>query len=362
MVNDWLFETAIAGVTLMSVALAILCIGRMLSEKYLPGELPLSSRQQRQNADRVGSGNQDDQQGAKSIIEHVAAAIWMSNADGSRLLFANAACAKIFGAALADPAEGRPGDDAQILQRFVHPEDEGRLQQALALRAADDCYEVNYRILRNKRQRYIRETGKVIFDANGERQYVISSAMDISSEMAVRDELCSLNSQLREANLRLRESARRDNLTQCLNRAAFLDQAEKALHMEQRYGRSSTLIFFDLNDFKQLNDNFGHHIGDRGLIEFAEQVKARLRTTDELGRYGGDEFVVLLRETDAAQAQQLLVSLLPVVIDAENGNSIILRYSAGIASSNAPDIGSVDDWLRNADSQMYHQKIRRRNS
>lgn len=362
MVNDWLFETAIVGVTLVSVALAMLFIWRMWSEKYLPGELPLNGRQQRRNPGRVDDGFQDEQQAAKDIIGHVAAAIWMSNADGSRLLFANAACAKIFGTASADPAEGTGADDTQIFQRFVHPEDEDRLQQAFALRAVDGCYEVNYRILRNRRQRYIRETGKVIFDDSGERQYVISSAIDISSEMAVRDELCSLNSQLREANLRLRENARRDNLTQCLNRAAFLDQAEKALHMEQRYGRSSTLIFFDLNDFKQLNDNFGHHIGDRGLIEFAEQIKARLRTTDELGRYGGDEFVVLLRETDAAQAQQLLVSLLPVVIDAENGNSIILRYSAGIACSNAPDIGSVDDWLRNADSQMYHQKMRRRNS
>jgi diguanylate cyclase (GGDEF)-like protein len=184
--------------------------------------------------------------------------------------------------------------------------------------------------------------------------------MDISGEMAMRDELHALNHLLQEANLRLRDNARRDNLTQCLNRAAFFDQAEKALHMEQRYGRSSTLIFFDLNDFKQLNDNFGHHVGDRGLIEFAEQIRERLRATDELGRYGGDEFVVLLRETDATQAQQLLNSLLPVVIDAENGNSIILRYSAGISCSNEAGIESVDDWLRCADSQMYHQKMRRR--
>jgi diguanylate cyclase (GGDEF)-like protein len=210
------------------------------------------------------------------------------------------------------------------------------------------------------RERYIRETGRTLCDANGVPCYFISSALDISSEMAVRDELHGLNNLLREANQRLRENARRDNLTQCLNRSAFLDQAEKALHMQQRYGRSSTLIFFDLNDFKQLNDNFGHHIGDRGLIEFAEQIRARLRATDELGRYGGDEFVVLLRETDAEQAGQLLSSLLPVVIDAEDGNSIILRYSAGVACSNNADIESVDDWLRCADSQMYHQKMRRR--
>lgn len=353
MVNDWLFDTLIV---LSCAALAALLAWRVVSEKYLSGG-PRAGRMQYPD---IGGADVDreGQPSAGIIVEQVNAAIWMSSADDSRLLFANKACEKVFGDESANAVDG----GAQVFQRFVHPEDEEHLQRALALQAADGCYEVNYRSLRGECQRYIRETGKSIFDASSGQCYVVSSAMDISSEMAVRDELHGLNNQLREANLRLRESARRDNLTQCLNRAAFFDQAEKALHMQQRYGRSSTLIFFDLNDFKQLNDNFGHHVGDRGLIEFAGQIKTRLRVTDELGRYGGDEFIVLLRETDAVQAHQLLSSLQPVVIDGENGNSIILRYSAGVACSNEPDIDSVDDWLRSADSQMYHQKMRRRNA
>ena len=289
-----------------------------------------------------------------TLIEHVAAAMWMASADGQRLVFANEACEAVFGCARANLYA-----DSSSLQRLIHPEDVTRVQRVLTARAAGS-YAVNYRILRDDgEQRYIREIGKGVHDAAGRLQYIICSAMDISSEMDVRDELHGLNSLLREANLRLLENARRDSLTQCLNRSAFLDEAEKALQMAQRYGRSSTLIFFDLNDFKQINDNFGHHVGDRGLIEFAEQIKIRLRTTDELGRYGGDEFVVLLRETDAEQAQQLLSTLAPVVIGAENGNSIILRYSAGVACSDDSGIDGVDDWLRRADSQMYNQKIRR---
>jgi diguanylate cyclase (GGDEF)-like protein/PAS domain S-box-containing protein len=292
---------------------------------------------------------------ASAIVEQVAAATWLSNADGSRFFFINDACELLFG----HSKKHLYGDPIR-LRSLVHPEDAARVHGVLTARDCDAGYEVNYRILRaDKQLRYVRETGKVFLEEAKTPRYLLCSAIDISTEMAVRDELHGLNSLLREANLRLRENARRDNLTQCLNRSAFLEEAEKALQLEQRYGRSSTLVFFDLNDFKQLNDNFGHHIGDRGLIEFAGQIKARLRTTDELGRYGGDEFVVLLRETNIEQAQQLLASLAPVVIDAENGNTIILRYSAGMACSDDVAIDSVDDWLRSADSQMYNQKIRR---
>lgn len=344
MVNEWLFETILWMVIVLSGVLAIGIAWRILAAERS------TDRQ-----DKSGDGAQ----WAPLVLEQVGTAIWLSSLDRSRLLFANAACERVFGVGPAAHPAGI-GEAGSVFERHVHPEDELLLREALKAGHAEGAYEVNYRSLHGGRERYIRESGRMIRDTQGVPQYFISSAMDISSEMAVRDELHGLNNLLRETNQRLRENARRDNLTQCLNRAAFFDQAEKALHMEQRYGRSSTLIFFDLNDFKQLNDNFGHHIGDRGLIEFAAQIRSRLRATDELGRYGGDEFVVLLRETDAAQAQQLLASLLPVVIDAENGNSIILRYSAGIACSDEQDIESVDDWLRCADSQMYHQKMRRR--
>jgi diguanylate cyclase (GGDEF)-like protein/PAS domain S-box-containing protein len=242
---------------------------------------------------------------------------------------------------------------------LIHPDDSEHVEKILQARQYGESYAMNYRILRDDGEiRYVRELGKSICDTNGNLLYHITSAMDISSELLVRDELHELNSRLREANLRLRESVRLDGLTRCLNRTALFDEAEKALLLERRYERSSTLVFFDLNNFKEVNDNFGHHVGDRGLIAFAEQIKARLRTTDELGRYGGDEFVALLRETDADQAMQLLATLPPVVVDDENGSSIILRFSAGVACSSEPDIDTVDDWLRIADGQMYNQKVR----
>ena len=294
----------------------------------------------------------DEFEKIKLIADQVPVAIWMWS-PGRQLIFVNSAQERLSGR----PKESFYANPRSFLE-LIHPDDVERV--AMATRAnRGETYELTYRILRDDGElRYIRELGKNIYDACGELRYHIASAMDISSEMIVRDELHDLNSRLRETNLRLCESVRLDGLTRCLNRTALFDEAEKSLLLERRYSRSSTLVFFDLNNFKEVNDTFGHYVGDRGLVAFAEQIKARLRTTDELGRYGGDEFVALLRETDADQALQLLATLTPVVIDGEDGSSIILRFSAGVACSNEEGIETVDDWLRIADSYMYSQKVR----
>lgn len=289
----------------------------------------------------------------KVLVNQLPVAVWMMSPSRD-LLFINDAFEVFTGRSKEEIYA-----DPNSLSELIHPDDVERAAQLRSRSEKSGGYEVNYRVLRDDGEmRYIREQGNGIYDERGNQLYQVCSATDISGEMIVRDELHELNSRLREANLRLRESIRMDNLTGCLNRAALLDEADKALQLEQRYRRSSALVFFDLNDFKAVNDNFGHHVGDRCLLAFAEQIKARLRTTDELGRYGGDEFVALLRETDAEQAQQLLSTLVPIVIEDDHGGSIILRFSAGVACSNDAGIYTIDDWLRAADVQMYRQKLR----
>ena len=293
-----------------------------------------------------------EEQKLTDIVDQVPVIVWM-HSPAKHLLFINDAYEAITGRS----KESVYANPASYLE-LVHPEDLPRLLRFRAQDNRDRQYELNYRLLRDDGEiRYVREMCKGIHDEYGNLLHYIASVMDISSEMVVRDELHELNSRLREANLRLQESAKMDNLTRCLNRGALLDEAEKSLQLEQRYGRTSTLVFFDMNNFKEVNDNFGHHVGDRALIAFAEQVKARLRTTDELGRYGGDEFIALLRETDSDQARLLLATLPPVVIDNEDGSSIILRYSAGVACSDEPGIATIDDWLRLADTHMYQHKL-----
>ncbi|HEY3698042.1 MAG TPA: diguanylate cyclase [Spongiibacteraceae bacterium] len=334
-------------VTWVSITLSLLRDSRGQAVHYIVGVVDINEQKL---AEQIAHREHDK---LTAITDQAPVAVWIFS-PARHLLFVNDAQEALSGRS-KEKLYANPNSYLEL----IHPDDSEHVEKILQARQYGESYAMNYRILRDDGEiRYVRELGKSICDTNGNLLYHITSAMDISSELLVRDELHELNSRLREANLRLRESVRLDGLTRCLNRTALFDEAEKALLLERRYERSSTLVFFDLNNFKEVNDNFGHHVGDRGLIAFAEQIKARLRTTDELGRYGGDEFVALLRETDADQAMQLLATLPPVVVDDENGSSIILRFSAGVACSSEPDIDTVDDWLRIADGQMYNQKVR----
>lgn len=287
------------------------------------------------------------------LVEGLPAAVFMLSADLSRVLYINEAFETIWGESRASLY----ANPAHLLE-MVHPEDRARAEQIYIGRAAD--WEASYRILRADGEiRHVRDAGHGVFDERGTLVYFTSNCIDVTREMAVREEFRDLNIRLQEANLLLTETARLDGLTGCLNRSAFFEEAAKAMQIDTRYGRNSTLIFFDLNQFKEVNDSFGHHIGDRALVAFAEQIRSRLRNTDELGRYGGDEFIALLRETDSEQALALLATLTPVVVDAGGGHSLILRYSAGLATLSDPEVNSVDDWIRIADNAMYKAKAQR---
>jgi diguanylate cyclase (GGDEF)-like protein/PAS domain S-box-containing protein len=287
------------------------------------------------------------------LVENLPASVCMLSADLSRVLYINESFEKIWG----EPRASVYANPARFLE-MVHPEDRPRVEQVYVGQAPN--WEITYRVLRADGEiRHVRDAGHGVFDARGTLLYFTNNCIDVTPEMAVREEFRDLNIRLQEANLRLTENARLDSLTGCLNRSALFEEAAKAMQIDTRYGRNSTLIFFDLNQFKEVNDTFGHHIGDRALVAFAEQIRSRLRSTDELGRYGGDEFVALLRETDAEQAAALLATLTAIVVDAGRGHSLILRYSAGVAALNHPDVETVDDWIRIADDQMYHAKSQR---
>jgi diguanylate cyclase (GGDEF)-like protein/PAS domain S-box-containing protein len=287
------------------------------------------------------------------VVENLPTVVWMLAPNLSQVFYVNEAFETIWGqsrdALRADP---------RSFLGLIHPEDTDHVLQVYT--GGKSHWDICYRVVRvDGYIRHVRDIGRAVFDEHGKLQYFTSSHVDITNETRVREEFRDLNFRLHEANLRLIESARMDSLTGCLNRGAFLEEAEKAIQIDTRYGRNSTLVFFDLNDFKQINDSFGHHVGDRALAAFADQIRQRLRSTDELGRYGGDEFIVLLRETDAAQARALVESLSPVVVDVERGQSLIVRYSAGVAPISDLESASVADWVRLADDQMYRHKQQR---
>ncbi len=157
----------------------------------------------------------------------------------------------------------------------------------------------------------------------------------------------------------LRLLAYRDSLTGLANRARLQDRVDHAL--ERLRGRSTNhaaLLFIDLDNFKQLNDRFGHAKGDQALQVIADRIRMIVRPGDTAGRLGGDEFAVLLEDVDstdtvAAVCERLLEGLAQPV---DLGDvAPIVGASIGFAMS-GPDVQSSDDLLRNADIAMYAAK------
>lgn len=155
----------------------------------------------------------------------------------------------------------------------------------------------------------------------------------------------------------LRTQVSVDPLTGCLNRRGFDDRMEVELARSRRYGRPISVVLLDLDHFKELNDAYGHDVGDYALRLVGEALRNGLRSTDSVCRYGGEEFALLLPETHPRDAQRLAERMRKVL--AELGPDEVLSRSLtasfGVASipENAADAAQL---LRAADQALYRAK------
>jgi len=155
---------------------------------------------------------------------------------------------------------------------------------------------------------------------------------------------------------RARELSVLDSLTRVYNRNYFLPEFERQLSLAVRHGHPLSIVIVDLDRFKEHNDAFGHLQGDALLKEVASVLKACVRQSDTLARFGGDEFVLLLPHTDQVQAARLVQRLKERLAEAIPGKGVSL--SAGIASF--PEDGATPrDLLHRADLALYQAKEKR---
>jgi diguanylate cyclase (GGDEF)-like protein len=149
-----------------------------------------------------------------------------------------------------------------------------------------------------------------------------------------------------------------DHLTGLPNRLLFLDRLTQMVSLSQRSKDQFTLMYIDLNKFKEINDNYGHHTGDKLLVEFSSRLQAAVRRSDTVARIGGDEFTVILNNVGSTPeiiflAQKIIDSIQQPFFIAEN--ELEVGCSIGIAVF--PDAGNTIDLLqRNADTAMYQAK------
>ena len=202
---------------------------------------------------------------------------------------------------------------------------------------------------------------------NGAQDYLFKNNVSpdiLSRSLRYAQERKHIELQLREAladaayqNSRLENLAKYDSLTGLPNRTYFLEVADRILYRAQRQDKMCALFYFDLNDFKKINDTYGHIIGDELLKQVSERLASIVRQTDVLARMGGDEFVLL---TDLLEAKEEIYSVVSR-ISKQFEEVFVLDHietsvipSVGVAFY--PEASNLDELIRHADCAMYEAK------
>jgi diguanylate cyclase len=168
----------------------------------------------------------------------------------------------------------------------------------------------------------------------------------------------SLRKRLQEKH----EQAVRDPLTGLHNRLAYDERVIQEFARWKRYGQSMVLMMIDIDHFKKINDNYGHKAGDKALILIANQIQSNLRESDFLARFGGEEFVVLMPETDLKSAVIVAGKLIKAVEQCQfhyQNAQVDITISAGLAQLRKDD--TTESLFQRADDAMYRAKQAGRN-
>lgn len=188
---------------------------------------------------------------------------------------------------------------------------------------------------------------------------------ELKARLRTGQRIVTLQSELITARESFRHQAAHDQLTDLLNRRAILEALERELARAQREGTALSLVMADLDHFKDINDSYGHAVGDQVLREAAHRMQSAIRPYDAIGRYGGEEFLIILPgcgNSDAlARAEQIRVGLAEAPVQTEDGRLLPVTMSLGVAAKPIGDAASPDSLLAPADAALYRAKRGGRN-
>ncbi|MEW6486863.1 MAG: diguanylate cyclase [Thermodesulfobacteriota bacterium] len=187
---------------------------------------------------------------------------------------------------------------------------------------------------------------------------------ELLARIKVQLKIKALQDALRASNEQLRELSSVDPLTKLFNRRYFMQALEAEYARSARYGTPLAFLMLDIDHFKRLNDTYGHQAGDEVLRGLADLLRVRVRGTDVAGRYGGEEFCVLLPHTGLPGAAELAERIRAAVegtpIEAR-GERLGITVSVGAAACPGPRVATADDLIRLADEALYEAKAAGRN-
>jgi diguanylate cyclase (GGDEF)-like protein/PAS domain S-box-containing protein len=263
------------------------------------------------------------------------------------------------------------GKTAGSIDLWVSPEDRRMAMERLRHRPADKISIIT-RFRRRNGETVLVEASLATFRMQSEL-LLVAIVRDITARHQAEQELLQYRSQLEqlvaqrtaeleEAMRLLHELSVNDELTGVGNRRDLNSKLELERQLFERTGLPFSIAVLDLDGFKAVNDRFGHSVGDEVIRTFAGLLKNQMRATDYLARYGGDEFVVMLRGVSLGGAMQPLQRICEAVAKHDWSTlapGMTLSSSIGVASAHADE--SVDDTFTRADAALYDAKLAGKN-
>ncbi len=188
--------------------------------------------------------------------------------------------------------------------------------------------------------------------------------LELKARLLVGKRILDLQEELVSARESMRHAATHDSLTGLMNRGEIVAMLQRELERARRERNSVGVVLGDIDDFKGVNDTLGHLFGDEALREIARRLRAELRVYDGVGRYGGEEFLLVLPNCDLPHAMQRanelreIVGKTPIVC---SGERRVITISMGVAVSSADGNNQVEALLKQADNGLYAAKEKGRN-
>jgi diguanylate cyclase (GGDEF)-like protein/PAS domain S-box-containing protein len=290
-------------------------------------------------ADAVESEAREVERRYRTLVEQLPLVVYVDALDeGSSNIFTSGQIEPLLGYTVEEWQ-----NDPDLFVRTLHPDDRDRVLAAHArTHRTHEALSLEYRLIaRDGRVVWVRDDGVVVLDDDGQPLYLQGYLLDITAE--------------RELQEQLRLQALFDPLTGLANRAFFHEQLEHAVSIRTENEPGTAVVFVDLDQFKQINDQYGHSVGDDVLATLGERLKSVTRAGDSVARLGGDEFAVLLTSVrepaEAAIVAERLLEQITAPIDVA-GRHLSLTASIGIA------LGTTGaELLKQADAAMYRAKV-----
>ncbi|MCB5230323.1 MAG: diguanylate cyclase [Candidatus Cloacimonas sp.] len=275
------------------------------------------------------------------LIEHVAGAIWDFDFKANKTYFSPQWYESL----------GLTESDIEIsvdgFKSLIHPFDKEKFQVELDqyFKKKKEDFHIEIRMRHgNGMFRWFEIFAHGIWDEQGVIKRLLGVQKDVTEQKKHMSHLESM--------------ALYDNLTRLANRYLFYDIAEKMLSESKQSSKMLGILFFDLDDFKEINDQFGHHIGDVVLKETARRLKVMMRPFDVLARIGGDEFIAAIYDMHSVEEfEKIKKRLLDNVNRPIDKNDLSLTVQASVGSSIYPnDADTLDELIKIADQNMYEDK------